>query len=298
VPEPIRPARALVTGADGIIGRPTVQALVDSGIAVTALSRSWSAPSPADRVVTGDAADEGVVRAAVADCDAVVHLAATPHPSLGTPREVFVGNTSATLTVLACAGEAGIGRAVIASSINAFGVPMNRHDVLPAYYPLDEASPVAHDDAYSLSKWVDEGIGAFASSRWDMTVVALRFPLVRPRDALREKVPQVLARPGEPARLAREGWAYLEVSDAVDAIRRGLTQPISGMHTLLVAAADTIMPEATEELLDRYAPGVERRQRFEGRSAPVDTSAARRVLGWVPTFSLAEGDVSIREASA
>src|SRR6516165_4864772 len=133
---------------------------------------------------------------------------------------------------------------------------LNRHDVVPAYYPLDEASPVAHDDAYSLSKWVDEQIGAFACSRWDMTVVALRFPLVRQLDALRDMVRQVLAIPGERARLAREGWAYLEMSDAVDAILRGLTQPISGMHTLLVAAADTIMPEATEDLLDRYAAGV------------------------------------------
>jgi nucleoside-diphosphate-sugar epimerase len=288
----------LVTGADGTLGRPTVEALVDRDIAVTALSRSWSVPTPADRIFTGDAADEGLVRDALADCDAVVHLAATPHPSLGTPRAVFVGNTSATFTVLARAGEVGIRRAVIASSINAFGVPLNRHDVVPAYYPLDEASPVAHDDAYSLSKWVDEQIGAFACSRWDMTVVALRFPLVRQLDALRDMVRQVLAIPGERARLAREGWAYLEMSDAVDAILRGLTQPISGMHTLLVAAADTIMPEATEDLLDRYAAGVERRRRFDGRSSPIDTSAARRILGWAPTVSLAQGEASVLEALA
>jgi nucleoside-diphosphate-sugar epimerase len=288
----------LVTGADGTLGRPTVAALVDRDIAVSALSRSWSAPSPADRTFTGDAADEGLIRDALADCDAVVHLAATPHPSLGTPRAVFVENTSATFTVLACAGEVGVRRAVIASSINAFGVPMNRHDVMPAYYPLDEASPVAHDDAYSLSKWVDEQIGAFACSRWDMTVVALRFPLVRQLDALRDMVRQVLAIPGERARLAREGWAYLEMSDAVDAILRGLTQPISGMHTLLVAAADTIMPEATDDLLDRYAAGVERRRRFDRRSSPIDTSAARRVLGWAPTVSLAQGEASVLEALA
>ncbi|MFE9201188.1 NAD-dependent epimerase/dehydratase family protein [Micromonospora sp. NPDC007230] len=298
MPELIRPARVLVTGADGTVGRPTVEALVDRGIAVTALSRTWSAPTPADRVFTGDAADEVLVREALADVDAVVHLAATAHPDLDTPRAVFVGNTSATFTVLACAGEAGIRRAVIASSINAFGVPMNRHDVMPAYYPLDEASPVAHDDAYSLSKWVDEQIAAFACSRWDMTVVALRFPLVRELAALRDTVRRMIAIPDERARLAREGWAYLEMADAVDAILRGLTQPISGMHTLLVAAADTILNESTDDLLDRYAAHVERRQRFDGRRAPIDTSAARRVLGWAPVVSLADGEASVMEASA
>lgn len=293
-----RPGRVLVTGADGVVGRPTVEALVDQGIAVTALSRSWSAPTRADRVVTGDAADEALVRDALADVDAVVHLAATAHPALDTPRAVFVGNTSATFTVLACAGEAGVRRAVIASSINAFGVPMNRHDVMPAYYPIDEASPVAHDDAYSLSKWTDEGIGAFACSRWDMTVVALRLPLVRALPALRQRAAQLRDDQAERARLAREGWAYLEMTDALDAIVRGLTQPLSGMHTLLVAADDTILTEATEDLLDRYAAGVERRQRFDGRRAPVDTSAARRALGWRPVVSLVSGEAPVVEASA
>jgi nucleoside-diphosphate-sugar epimerase len=289
VPKLIRPDRVLVTGADGTLGRPTVEALVDRGIAVTGLSRTWSGPTRADRVVTGDAADEDLVRTALADVDAVVHLAATPHPSLDTPRAVFVGNTSATFTVLASAGEAGVRRAVIASSINAFGVPMNRHGIKPAYYPLDEDSPIAHDDPYSLSKWVDEHIGAYACSRFDMTVVALRFPLVRDLDVLRTTVSRMLAAPGEPARLAREGWAYLEMADAVDAILRGLTEPVTGMHALLVAADDTIMTEPTEDLLDRYAAGVERRRSFPGRQAPVDTSAARRVLGWAPTVSIEDG---------
>jgi len=129
--------RVLVTGADGKIGRTVVDDLIGRGLAVTALSLSWSAPSAADRVVTGDATDEADVAGALGDVDAVVHLAAIAHRDLAPPYEVFRTNTDATFNVLAQAGERGIRRAVIASSINAFGVPMHRERMLQAYFPID-----------------------------------------------------------------------------------------------------------------------------------------------------------------
>lgn len=294
--------RVLVTGADGMIGRAATTRLHANGYDVSALSLSWSAPlAAADRVFTGDASDEALVTDAMADVSAVVHMAAIPHPDLGTARAIFVGNTSATFTVLNAAGEHGIERVVLASSINAFGVPMNRHDVYPAYYPLDEASPVAHDDAYSLSKWVDEQSAAWAGSRFGMTVVALRFPLVRPLDELRQHARALQGLPEERRRLAREGWAYLELDDAVDAILLALKAELSGVHTMIVAADDILLDEPTETLLDRYANRSERRARFEGYRAPVDTSAARALLGWTPQHSIHTPDpirTPLEEASA
>jgi nucleoside-diphosphate-sugar epimerase len=274
-----------------MIGRAVAARLHEDGYDVSALSLTWSAPLPvADRLFTGDAGDEALVAEALGDVSGVVHMAAIPHPNLGTPREVFVGNTAATFTVLNTAGERGIRRVVLASSINAFGIPMNRHDVQPAYYPLDEASPVAHDDAYSLSKWVDEQTAAWAGSRFGMTVVALRFPLVRPLEDLREHAQRLRSLPDERRRLAREGWAYLELDDAVQAIRLGLEAPITGVHTAIVAAEDILLDEPTEELLDRYVPRSERRARFAGHEAPLDTRVARTLLGWTPRRSIRDAD--------
>lgn len=280
------PRHVLVTGADGMIGGALVEHLLAEGVRVTALGLEFDAPSPAQRVITADAADEAAVADAMHDVDAVAHLAAIAHPSLAPARELFVRNTSATFTVLDRAGAAGVTRAVIAGSINAFGVPMNRHPILPAYFPLDEDSPIAHDDAYSLAKWVDEHTARWASSRWGMGIVAFRFPLVKDRETILESNRQLLDDEKEIARLGREGWSYLVLDDAVDAIVLGLTAELRGAHTMLLAADNTRLPYDTEALLDRYAPGVERRKHFTGRESLIDTSKARELLGWAPKHEL------------
>ncbi len=277
--------RVLVTGADGLIGRATTDHLRRRGWQVTALSRHWGGPLDAERLLTGDAGDQELVAEAVADVDAVVHLAAIPHPSLGSPRAVFTNNTAATFTVLSEAGAAGISRVVTASSINAFGVPMNHHEVTPAYFPLDEESPVAHDDAYSLSKWVDEQTGRMVHSRWGTDVVAIRFPLVRDHATLCRRAAEP---PGEEelGRLGREGWAYLDLRDAVAVIEAGLTVPFTGAHVVLAAADDVLFDVPTAELLRRHAPTVPCRRDFPGHKGLIDLQRAHDLLGWQPQHSV------------
>ena len=194
--------RVLVTGADGRIGRAVTDFLVGSGYGVTALSREFAATSSADRIEIGDARSVDDVSRAAQGADAIVHLAAIPHPSLGTPREVFTSNVTSTFTVLAEAGERGIHRVVLASSINAFGVPMNPHDVMPAYFPIDEEMPTDIADAYSLSKLTDEGSASMAHRCWGTTVVSLRFPFVASREMLLAHKRRVEL---DPAASVREG---------------------------------------------------------------------------------------------
>ena len=153
--------RVLVTGAAGRIGSVTTRQLTDHGALVTALSIVDDPSLKADRVVIGDARSEADVAAALEDVELVVHLAALPHPSSGTPYDVYTTNVVSTFNVLAQAGARGIRRAVVASSINAYGVPMNPHDVLPAYYPLDEKSLAA-----DLGVLVARNSRVFATAQW------------------------------------------------------------------------------------------------------------------------------------
>src|SRR4029077_6492164 len=75
------------------------------------------------RATFGDARDPSVVARALADVDAVIHLAAIPTPTADLPRTVFENNTLATFAVLNAAAEAGVQKAAIASSLSITGLP-------------------------------------------------------------------------------------------------------------------------------------------------------------------------------
>jgi nucleoside-diphosphate-sugar epimerase len=280
---PLQGRRVLVTGATGRIGSVTVRHLNELGALVTAFSNLEDPSLKADRVVVGDARSEQDVADALTDVDLVVHLAALAHPSAGTPYDVYTTNVVSTFNVLAQAGALGIDRAVVASSINAYGVPFNPHGVLPAYYPLDEQIPTDVADWYSLSKQNDENTARMVWRRWGIDVVSLRFPHVNSTEIL---LRQVEGFRENPAPGVREGWAYLDTRDAAYAIALGLTATLSGAQRYFVAAPTTNAPYETEALLDAFAPGVPRLRRFTGREVPIDLTAVRTVLGFQAQYEL------------
>jgi nucleoside-diphosphate-sugar epimerase len=269
--------RVLVTGATGRIGLITVRHLTELGALVTTLSNAEHPDLKADRVLIGDTRSEADVAGALADVEFVVHLAALAHPAAGTPYEVYSINVVSTFNVLEQAGALGIKRAVIASSINAYGVPFNPHKPLPAYYPLDEKLPADVADPYSLSKQNDENTARMAWRRWGIDVVAFRFPHTNTIEVLREYAQYARE---DPRASVREGWSYLDARDAAYAIELGLTATLSGAHTFFVAADNTNAPYETEALLDAFAPRVPRLRRFIGREVPIDLTPARTVLGF------------------
>jgi nucleoside-diphosphate-sugar epimerase len=283
------PRHVLVTGAAGNIGGEIVRYLRSEGVAVTALSNVAADGLEAERVVLGDAADAELVAGVLRDpaelppLDGVVHMAALPHFDSGTPLEVYGTNVLTTFNVLVQAAEAGVERAVIASSVNASGLPFNTHDVRPPYYPIDVDVPADIADWYSLSKAADELTCRMVARRWGTTVVALRFPYTNDAERI-DWYSGVVT--DDPVRGVNDGWAFLHHRDAARAALLSLTVDLSGFHALHVVAPTTLVPYATADLLDRYAPDVPRRRELGEREPALDMTEARRLLGFEAEFAL------------
>jgi nucleoside-diphosphate-sugar epimerase len=213
----------LLTGGTGNVGRAAVARLVTGGHRVRVIGRRAGFEIPGAEYAVCDVTDATGLREVVRGCDAVVHLAAIPRPSLGSADEVFRVNALGTFNVFQAAAAEGIRRVVQASSINALGMFYGVVPGTPTYFPIDEDHPIFSTDAYSFSKNVVEDIGAYFWRREGISSVALRLPGVWAGDAydhvverqtgIREIVARLLALPPaeRQARVAHYVRCYDEV---------------------------------------------------------------------------------------
>jgi dihydroflavonol-4-reductase len=150
--------KALVTGATGFVGAAVARALLNDGWQVRALARAGS-----DRrnlagldldIALGDLKLPDTLRAAVAGCDAVFHVAADYRLGARAPRELYANNVDGTRNLLHAAATAGVPRMVYTSSVATIGIP-------PGGAPGDEQTPVTLADMighYKRSKYLAEAL--------------------------------------------------------------------------------------------------------------------------------------------
>jgi nucleoside-diphosphate-sugar epimerase len=230
--------------------------------------------------------DLGQVIGVMRGCDALVHLAAIPDPSADADEVVFVNNVRATYNALQAAMTLGIDRAIIASSVSAYGMAWARPTFPPLYVPLDEEHPFITKDPYGLSKEADERTAEMFVRRCGMTVLAYRLNWI--------------GQPGEAGKRARDPentpdkdctnlWGYIDVRDAARAIHLGLVADVTGFVALNITANDTLCSEPTEELVRTLLPTAEVRAALPGHASPWDNRRARELLGFVPAYSWRNG---------
>jgi len=275
--------RVLVTGGNGKLGTWVVRELRDHGHEVVSVDRQLPParePGVHHRVV--EMADLGQVAGAMAGCEAVIHLAAIPNPYSHPDEVVFLNNAGATYNALQAAMTLGVPRAVIASSVSAYGMAWARPTFPPLYVPIDEAHPFIAKEPYALSKEVDERTAEMFVRRCGMTVLAYRLHwIAAPGEAAR--------RAGDPSYQPQQDayniWGWVDVRDAARAFRLGIEADLSGFHPINIVAGDTLRREPTEALMRELVPDTEIRVPIAGTDSGWSIERARDLLGWVPAHS-------------
>ena len=276
--------RICVTGASGLAGRAVVHDLLEHGYEV--LATDVVPPSPhlparwsrRDLVYTqADLTDFGDTFEVISGVDAVVHLAAIPAPTIFTAARTLNVNNAMNSNVFLAAAQAGVERVVWASSETTLGLDFGP-DNQPWYLPLDEGHYPRPNSTYSLSKVLGETMAEHVSAWSGIPFVALRFSNVIDPARYGEF-------PGFEANAASRlfnAFAYIDVRDAAQSVRRSLEAEVAGARAYVIANADSVMSRPTSRLVEEFFPGVELRREFGEHDSLFSIDRARAELGFEP----------------
>jgi UDP-glucose 4-epimerase len=167
--------RIVVTGCTGFIGSHIVPALTEAGHDVTGTVEPGIERDPANvtlhsvDICTGDG-----LAAAIAEADAVIHLAARNHVLKETAKDPLSEyrrvNVEGTRNVVRAARKQGVGLFVHVSSIKAMGEGTG--DI------LDETATCLPSTPYGISKLESEEVVRAEADGTGMVVVIFRLPMV------------------------------------------------------------------------------------------------------------------------
>jgi UDP-glucose 4-epimerase len=157
----------LVTGASGLIGSHTLEALLERGESVRTFQRGAPRQRGVDHIPGDVRTDTAALCAAARGCQAIVHLAG--RGDVGESRRDPVGyavlNATGVLHALEAARAAGASF-VLASSQRVYPL---------APEPRREDAAPAPDSPYGYAKWVGELWCRMASEQYAVPTTALRF---------------------------------------------------------------------------------------------------------------------------
>lgn len=148
----------LVTGASGFVGGHVARALVRAGAPVRLLLRASSSTAAIDdlldrvEIVRGDLTDSASLRAAVAGCEQLFHVAADYRLWTRDPQSMYRSNVEGTASLLDAAADAGVSRIVYTSTVGCMGWPADGRPTNEEY-PVSAADMSGH---YKLSKFQAE----------------------------------------------------------------------------------------------------------------------------------------------
>lgn len=158
--------RVLLTGAAGGIGSVLREAWRGMFATLRLVDvRDLGPAAPGEEVVQLDITDFTRVRHALEGIEVVVHLAGIPSEDLFS--RLIDSNIRATFNVFEAARQAGVRRAVFASTNHVTGF-------YPRAQPIGPDDPVRPDSMYAATKVFGEAVGRLYADKWGMEVVCVR----------------------------------------------------------------------------------------------------------------------------
>jgi len=302
--------KVLITGADGFIGSHLTESLVREGYSVRAFvmynsfnSWGWLDQASAEikksiEVFAGDIRDPHGVKAAMRDCDAVLHLAALiaiPY-SYTSPDTYIDTNVKGTLNVLQAARELGVKRVIHTSTSEVYGTAR--------FVPITEEHPLQGQSPYSASKIGADQLAYSFYSSFDLPVVIARpFNTYGPRQSARAVIPTVITQIANGAKQLKLGAVtptrdFSYVQDTVDAFiatlksDKGLGEVVNFGSNFEISIADVValIAEKMNVKID-IASDTERMRpvNSEVERLWADNSKAKELFGWSPKYAGRDG---------
>jgi dTDP-glucose 4,6-dehydratase len=300
----------LVTGADGFIGSHLVERLVRQGRKVKAFvfynsNNSWGwldrcAPDVEGQfeVFAGDIRDPHGVKAAMKDCESVLHLAALiaiPY-SYHSPDAYVDTNVKGTLNVLQAARELGISRVVHTSTSEVYGTAR--------LVPINEEHPLQGQSPYSATKIAADQLAySFYASFGLPVVIARPFNTYGPRQSARAVIPTIITQIANGARHIKLGAVsptrdFNFVMDTVDGFisalvsNEALGEVINFGSNFEISVGDTarLVAETMNAKIEIITDEIRLRpENSEVERLWADNAKAKTVLGWQPKYGGREG---------
>jgi nucleoside-diphosphate-sugar epimerase len=309
--------KALVTGANGFVGRHVVDALLSRGVKVRALVRpaahldSFDWPSSVD-VFRADLRTSRDLARAFDDVDVLVHIAAVVS---GGEDAQFAGTVVGTERLLTAMAGTACRRLVLCSSFSVYDYS-STSGTLDENAPLHKTADVYTRDGYTIAKWWQERVTRRFAKEHDWTLTVLRPGFIWGRGhaylaALGQEIGRHHIVIGPWTRIPMThvencadafasavtderafGETFNIVDDAGERIwnylsdhlrgtaSRGWRLPLPYWFALMMVrlASITVFRTATK------VPGILMPRRFESRFKPLqfDNRKLRETLGWAP----------------
>jgi nucleoside-diphosphate-sugar epimerase len=308
--------KVLVTGGAGFLGAYVIAALETAGHSPLCYD---IAPPPPELLSVAPALSSCLRSGQIGDIarlfevcraeniDAIVHAAGMVglEPSLKQPLAFYQTNVMGLVQVCEAARQLKVRKVVSISSNAAYhaGSGDSLRETDPPF-SVTAGNPAAH---YGTSKMAGEAIGLAYAGFQELDFVALRITAIYGfgmRQPMYIKPMVENAVRGEPTRFATGGPMrrdYTHVLDCCDAILRALTVPrlpAGAQRVLNVAAGKAHTAAEVADMVRRIIPGADieigdtltsLEEANVKMRAPLDVTAARRVLGWSPQWALEGG---------